>query len=433
MSAPSTVTWSAANARRMERQFLRTLAKPGEAGPAEVVDAMLAAQAQVMSAAELSVGLRMDGATRQDVRAALWGEEPSLVKTYGPRGTIHFLPTAELPLWTGALSAVPVGPSPFKASDRLSPAQTEEIVSAIGDALDGVQLTIDELSEEVVARTGPWAGDLVLPAFQGMWPRWRSVMHLAGHRGVLCFAPNRGRKVTYTRPPASEEPHPSAEAATEWLVRRFLYAYGPAKPREFAKWAAAPDGWASSAFASLAAAGEIEAVEMGGGSSAAGIGAVATAATATATATTALAPGSGLGTGLGTGAGSASASASAWVVAGDTEFPTEPVRGVRLLPYFDAYVIASHPRARLFPGRAYERALAGGQAGNFPVLLVDGVVAGVWHQRRSGRRLTVTVEPLDALSTTQERELAGQVERVGEVLEGVAELVVGRVTVGAHA
>lgn len=402
MSAPSTVTWSAANARRTERQFLRTPAKPGEAGPAEVVDAMLAAQAQVMSAAELSVGLRMDGATRQDVRHALWGEEPSLVKTYGPRGTIHFLPTAELPLWTAALSAIPGGPSPFKAGDRLTPSQTEEIVSAIGEALDGVRLTIDELSEEVVARTGPWAGDLVLPAFQGMWPRWRSVMHLAGHRGVLCFAPNRGRKVTYTRPPVPDTAPLSAEVATEQLVQRFLYAYGPAKPREFAKWAAAPDGWASGVFASLASAGKIEAVEMEvpeSGSESAKSGGVT----------------------------------PAWVVSGDTEFPEEPVRGVRLLPYFDAYVIASHPRARLFPGRAYERALAGGQAGNFPVLLVDGVVTGVWHQRRSGRRLTVTVEPLDTLSAAQERELAGQVERVGEVLEGAAELVVGRVTVGAHA
>ncbi|MGW0903904.1 winged helix DNA-binding domain-containing protein [Streptomyces sp. NPDC002853] len=395
MSAPSTVTWSAANARRMERQFLRTPARPGEAGPAEVVDAMLAAQAQVMSAAELSVGLRMDGATRQDVRDALWGVEPSLVKTYGPRGTIHFLPTAELPFWTAALSAFPSGPSPFKAGDRLSPTQTEEIVSAIGEALDGVRLTIDELSEEVVARTGPWAGDLVLPAFQGMWPRWRSVMHLAGHRGVLCFAPNRGRKVTYTRPPVSDAPPLSAEVATGQLVRRFLYAYGPAKPREFAKWAAAPDGWAAGVFASLASAGTIEEVSME-------------------------TPGT-------------DGAASAWVVAGDTEFLGEPARGVRLLPYFDAYVIASHPRAKLFPGRAYERALAGGQAGNFPVLLVDGVVSGVWHQRRSGRRLTVTVEPLDTLGAAQERELAGQVERVGEVLEGVAELVVGRVEVGAHA
>ena len=60
--------------------------------------------------------------------------------------------------------------------------------------------------------------------------------------------------------------------------------------------------------------------------------------------------------------------------------------GVRLLPYFDAYVVGCQPRELLFPGRAAERALAGGQAGNYQVLLIDGVVAGVWHQRRSGRR-----------------------------------------------
>ncbi|MFD4476874.1 winged helix DNA-binding domain-containing protein [Streptomyces sp. NPDC058471] len=389
MSAPPTVTWSAANARRMERQFLLTTAKPGQAGPGEVVDAMLAAQAQVLSAAELSVGLRMDGATRQDVRDALWGEEPSLVKTNGPRGTIHLLPYAQLPLWTAALPAVPSGPSPFKAEARVTPAQAEEIVTAIGEALDGVRLTIDELSEAVVARTGPWAGDLVMPAFQGMWPRWRQVMHLAGQRGALCFAPDRGRKVTYTRPQDFGEPM-GAEEATRQLVRRFLYAYGPATSHEYAKWLAGPPGWASTLFASLSSAGEIEAVDMEG-------------------------------------------EAVSWVVAGDTEFPAQPAQGVRLLPYFDAYVIASHPRARLFPGRAYERALNRGQAGNFPVLLVDGVAAGVWHQRRSGRRVTVTVEPLDRLSARQERGLAVEVERVGEVLEARPELVVGTVGVGPHA
>jgi hypothetical protein len=109
------------------------------------------------------------------------------------------------------------------------------------------------------------------------------------------------------------------------------------------------------------------------------------------------------------------------------------VRGVRLQPYFDAYVIAAQPRERLFPGAAFERALAGGQAGNFPVLLVDGVVAGVWHQRRQGRRTTVTVEPLVRLTARQERELGEQVERVGEVLEARAELVIGEVRVGPHA
>lgn len=67
------------------------------------------------------------------------------------------------------------------------------------------------------------------------------------------------------------------------------------------------------------------------------------------------------------------------------------------------------------------------------MLLVDGVVAGVWHQRRRGRRTTVTVEPLARLTARQERELGEQVERVGEVLEAAPELVVGEVTVGPHA
>uniref|UniRef100_UPI0015F06070 DNA glycosylase AlkZ-like family protein n=1 Tax=Streptomyces phytophilus TaxID=722715 RepID=UPI0015F06070 len=103
------------------------------------------------------------------------------------------------------------------------------------------------------------------------------------------------------------------------------------------------------------------------------------------------------------------------------------------LPYFDAYAIACRPRELLFPGRAYERALAGGQAGNFPVLLIDGEAAGVWHQRRSGRRITVTVEPLDRLPAPRGRELAAEVERLGEIMEGRADLTVGRVEVGPHA
>jgi hypothetical protein len=95
--------------------------------------------------------------------------------------------------------------------------------------------------------------------------------------------------------------------------------------------------------------------------------------------------------------------------------------------------VGSHPRDLLFPGAAADRALNRGQAGNYPVLLLDGVVAGVWHLRRSGRRLTVTVEPLRALGTARRRELEEQVERVGEILEGTATLTVGTVSVGPHA
>ncbi|ELS56190.1 winged helix DNA-binding domain-containing protein [Streptomyces viridochromogenes] len=389
--ADRAVTWAEASARRLERQFLSRPAGPGTP-VAEVVGAMLGAHAQVLSAAEVSVGVRAVGVTRADVRAALW-DDRSLVKTFGPRGTVHLLPAAGLPLWCAALTAVPVGPSPFPPDVRVTEEQAEQIVAAIGDALEGVCLTVEELGEAVVARTGSWAGDLVMPAFQDLWPRWRQVMHRAGWSGALCFGPNRGRKVTYTRPPRFD-PAPGMEALGKqalWeLVRRYLRAYGPATPQHFAKWLAAPTGWAAALFTELAEAGEVEEAAFEG--------------------------------------------AAAWVAAGDTGFPDGPVRGVRLLPYFDAYAIAAQPRESLFPGEAYRRALAGGQAGNCPVLLVDGVVAGVWHQRRRGRRTTVTVEPVGRrLTARQERELGEQAERVGEVLEAKAELVVGKVTVGPHA
>jgi len=196
--ATATVTWPEANARRPARQHLCGRPAPG-VSPADATGAMLGAHAQVLSAAELSVGLRGAGMTRTDVRTALWTDR-ALVKTFGPRGTVHLLPAADLPMWTGALSAVPLGPHPFPRGTGMAPGQVEEVVAAIGEALTGTELTVDELSEEVVARTGPWAGDLVMPGFQAMWPRRRQVLHLAGHRGALVYAPNRGRRATYTNP-----------------------------------------------------------------------------------------------------------------------------------------------------------------------------------------------------------------------------------------
>jgi hypothetical protein len=123
-----------------------------------------------------------------------------------------------------------------------------------------------------------------------------------------------------------------------------------------------------------------------------------------------------------------------WVVAGDASAPETSVEGIRLLPYFDAYVVAAQPRERLYPGAAGRRALSpSGQAGNYPVMLVDGVVGGVWHQQRSGRRLTITVEPIQPLSASQRRELDDEVALVGRVMEAEPTLVIGEVTVGPHA
>ncbi|MEU7750580.1 winged helix DNA-binding domain-containing protein [Micromonospora sp. NPDC049171] len=397
------LSWAQVSARRLARHGLSApapsdpaatpaadpaatpAADPAADRVADVVSTMCGAHAQVASAAELSVGLRVPGATRALVRQALW-EDRTLVKTRGPRGTVHLLAAADLPMWTGALSAMPAPPWE-QSRGLLTPEQHEQVLGAIADALAEAELTTAELTEEVVARTGAWAGERVMEAFQDRWPRWMAAMSAATRCGVMCHGPARGRATTYTSP-ARWLPGftPLAgPAALADLVRRYLYAYGPATPAQFAKWLSVTERWATEVFRSQ----DLTEVTVAG--------------------------------------------TRAWVVAGDTDFPDDPPSGLRLLPYFDAYAVGWHPREQLFPGAAAERALAGGQAGNFPVLLVDGRVAGVWHQRRSGRTIRITVEPLRALGAGRRRALDEQVERVGHILQGKASLTVGTVDVGPHA
>src|SRR5689334_24931100 len=94
-------TWAATLSRRLDRHHLTEPA----ASAADVAAATCGVHAQIRTAAELSIGQRLAGATRDDVRAALW-DTRELVKTFGPRGTVHLLPTRDLPSWTGALAAV---------------------------------------------------------------------------------------------------------------------------------------------------------------------------------------------------------------------------------------------------------------------------------------------------------------------------------------
>ena len=245
------LTWAEICARRLARHALDT---PSGGAIEDVVAAMCGAHAQVMSAAELSVGLRLAGSTRTDVRDALWTHK-SLVKTYGPRGTVHLLPARDLAMWTGALSAIPAPPTSLPESARLTPAQTDAVLDAVGVALRGAELTVEELDAAVVDATGSWAADPVVPAFGDFWPRWRQAIDVAAHRGLLCFGPARGRRVTYTDPRAwvpGFRPDDGSRAVAE-LVRRFLWAYGPATPYEFARWLGAPRAWCVAMFAAIAA------------------------------------------------------------------------------------------------------------------------------------------------------------------------------------
>jgi Winged helix DNA-binding domain len=381
------LSWSGVVARRVARQALDIPAR--DLGPADIARVLCGVHAQVMSAAELSIARRISDANISDVRRALW-EDRELVKTFGPRGTVHLLAAADLPMWTGALSAVPSSVPEHPDPVRCPPDQAEEVIAAISDALSDAELTIDDLTEALRERLGDWAVERTMDAFQVKWPRWRQLTSTAAHRGVLCFGRPNGRNVTYTHPrrwiPGFAPM--GGNAGLRALVLSYLHAFGPATPQHFAKWLGIPPRAASDAFAKLA--GELEEVRLEGD--------------------------------------------RCWTTAGDTGTPTEPARGVRLLPYFDAYAVVGQPRERMYPGGAAKRALSpSGQAGNYPVVLVDGVVGGVWHARRSGHRVAITVEPLRPFSAAQHRDLERDVVLVSAATEAEATLTVGTVTVGPHA
>jgi len=374
---------------RFEEVNRRRLFRHGLSRPlgslTEAAAAMAGVHAQVMSAAEVSLGLRVSSATRADVAAALW-EERSLVKTLGPRGTVHLLPAADLPWWLAALGTVPkAGGHPEGV--RLSTDETDAVVAALDQALRAGERTTEELDAEVAEACGAWAAEESMAAFGGFWPRWRQALGAAAARGVLCFGPLRGRRVTYASPtrwlPDLVLPDPAAAQLD--LLRAYLAAYGPATPAHLSRWLATSPTWTAELFGRA----DLEQVELEG--------------------------------------------EAAWVWRGDTSFEAPEPPAVRLLPYFDAFQVGSQPRALLFPGRAAERALARTQAGNFPVLLLDGVVGGVWHQKRSGSRLAVTVEPLSRLTRTQLAALEEDVARVGAIVGARPEITIGPVSVGPHA
>lgn len=376
------IGWFDATAVRLHRQGLVAGASSIEAA----VTGMVGAHAQVMSAAELSIAARTRDTTAADVRDRLL-PGGSLVKTYGPRGTIHLLPRADLPRWCAALGALPSSTT-LPEPARLSPKQSAQVVEAISVVLAGADQPPDgeQLDALVVAATGPWASDPVTPAFGGQWPRWRQAIGAAARAGVLAFGENRGTKVTYLNPGVVVDP--DTEGSARWLARQFLRSYGPATSKQFARWLGARPALTAALFERMSA--ELVTVRFEGEDAA--------------------------------------------MQAGD---PEEPLSGgdpapARLLPHFDPYVIGNTPRERVYPGDALTRAQAGGQAGTRPVLLVGGEVAGIWSAKRTTKRYDVTVQAFGRLSRQVRDDLRRDAEGFARFLGLHGTFAEGSVTAGAH-
>jgi hypothetical protein len=217
-------SWQQVMALRLGRHQLRERAAPER--EAEVVGAIGGLHAQLFSAAELSLWNRVDGLAAGDLERRLWTDR-AYVKTWAMRGTLHLLPAARYPTLQSGWSTYEHYLKPvWLRNFGVTRDELELLVDTVGVALDGPPLARAELADEVARRTGSG------PLAEKIRESWGAPLKPASFRGRLCFAPNAGQNVRFTRPDRWLGDFDPVEpgAALADITRRYLAAPGPGDP-----------------------------------------------------------------------------------------------------------------------------------------------------------------------------------------------------------
>jgi len=358
------LNWAQVRAWRLRQHHLDRRA--GATSLVKVVKDLGGVQAQVLSAAELALWNRVAGVRRRSVDDALW-KKKSLVKIWAMRGTLHLMPADELPMWCAAASTKQLYWHPSWLSYQgVGAPELQAIMDAVPEALDGKRLTREQLADAVSRITK--RAHLAKLLRQG----WGSLLKPSAFAGHLCFGPNEGANVTFVRPDqwVPRWKAMEIETALKEVTRRYLRAYGPAKREELAGWWGIRGAQARQMLAGLG--DEIEEVQVEGW--------------------------------------------QGWMLRGDPKRAAAlpPVESVRLLGNFDPLTLLSAKYAGydLKPEHKVQVYRKAGWVS--PVLLVDGIIGGVWAVDKSGG--TVQVVPFKPPTARVKVAIAEQAAALGHYL-----------------
>jgi hypothetical protein len=377
----TTLTWDQVVRFRAARHFLTarlplSTVERGLGGEvATIVSALGGIQAQVASAAELSLWARIDGLKTGEVDEMLLSEK-SLVKTWAMRGTLHLLTADDLPLYVAAMHATRIAYrklSWLKSFDT-NLEEIEAIIAAVRTVLDGQTLTREDLAEGIVkVAKVPRQRDRLRSG-------WGEFLKLASYHGHLIFGPNQGKNVTFVCPHqwlnTWQDINP--DEAMRTIARRYFAAYGPSPHDEFFRWWSLQGGEGRHFIKLLG--DELVEVDVEGW--------------------------------------------KGWMLADDVPAVqnVSDESFVRLLPAFDNYTVAAyHERGLLLTEALLPRVYRKNDA-VAPVILVNGLIVGIWKYEQKRGKLLVSVEPFAPLSSVVQALLEAEVTRLGEFLSAPADL-----------
>ena len=221
---------SAVERERDERRLAaQCLAGPPARSAVQVVDRLLAVQAQDLRAARLAIRARTTGLTAADVDHELG--KGTLVVTWLNRGTLHLIGSQDY-FWLQRLTSPQLATANLRrlGQEGVSSDQAERGVAAIEAAITaGGPMNRAQLREVVAAADVPVAGQALV-----------HILALSAIRGITVRGPMVGSEQGFVLvrdwlgdpPDVTDHDRDLSE-----LARRFLAGHGPADERDLAKWA----------------------------------------------------------------------------------------------------------------------------------------------------------------------------------------------------
>jgi hypothetical protein len=324
-------------------------------------------QAQVMSAAALAFGARLDGLTPKDVESGLW-EARTLIKTWAMRATLHLLPASEFPLYVAARSLdEPRNWVRYFDYYGISQSQYESYLDAATEILGSEPLTREQFAAAVAGQTGiPELQDLLVAK------GWGTPLKPLAWRGYLCFGPNQGRNVTFVNPRkwicGWQEVDP--ERALREIARRYLRSFGPATVKNFSQWWGMRLTPARKLFRSIE--DELEMVDVEGW--------------------------------------------QAWALR-ETLDPMQSIEeasSINLLPFFDAYVMGIGRGSDIEPllPKIHYHKVYRPQGWISAVVLFGGRMKGTWEYENGPSQTIIKVRMFSAPTSSIQRGIEAEVERL---------------------
>ena len=326
----------------------------------------------------IALAARLDGVTKEMVETALLVDK-TLVQVWSRRGSPHVIRREDIGVFTIGLlpddedSARHVL-DPFTMTLDKKGISALDAFERVGreapEALDGNEMTRGEFSHALSKRLPkdltPWCERC------GAYHVNENAFRYTGLRGDFCLTSGLDENVRFMRLDqwlGRKRPRVAKRTVRADAVRRYLAAYGPSTPEEFADWVGTTPGWARRAWRLVEH--DLVEVNMDGG--------------------------------------------QGWVL--EAAVPhlrkAEPMEGVRLLPAHDPYI--AHPdRATLVPVREHQTELWRPQASP-GALLVDGEVVGAWRMQKKGRVLNVPVRLFKRINKRVKASVNGEAQIVASL------------------